>query len=347
MKQQLSQKSLIPVAVSLILIIVIFNTALLARSAGLWDVPGEMNNQDIARHSRESVMDYFEKRAIDAGVGSNQAVRDILAQMGFELDKAQTPGDIVAVHAQMGPKVEEVILREQENKRRDTALSIVKEDPGVAEYSGKAIIGISKNEQEGVVVSDAAGILSERTIISLQQNEQMKGNWNLIEIQVADGKAELITSRTVIDRLKLAEAERENLQKKLDELMVAAGYKELTGPGIVVNLFDAEQGFSTVDIVHDRDVRDVVNELFAAGAGGIAVGGQRLVSNSSIRCAGPVILVNQQQISVNPIVIQAVGDPQVLTSSLDLIKSQLKEFGIRMEISSQKHMVIPAYKDKK
>ncbi len=347
MKQQLSQKSLIPVAVSLILIIVIVNTALLARSAGFWNLPGEMSNQELAGKVSEMVVEYYEQQAIEAGVGSNSAVRDTLAQLGFEIDKAATSQNIVAIQAQMGPKVQEIILREQDNKRRDTVLNIIKQDSGVANYSGQAIIGINKNEQDGLVISDAAGILSEGTVNSLKQNEQMKGNWNLIEVKVAEGKAELLTSRTLIDRLKLAETEREALQSKLDEIMASAGYKDLTGSGIVVKLFDAEEGFSTVDIVHDRDVRDVVNELFAAGASGVAVGGQRLTSTSSIRCAGPVILVNQQQISVNPIVIEAAGNPEVLGSSLDLIKSQLKEFGIRVEISSKEQLVIPAFKDKK
>lgn len=345
MKQQMSQKSLVPVAVSLILILVIVNTALLARSAGIGKFPGEMNNQDIAGQVREQVLDYYDQQAVDAGVGDNSAVREILAQLGFELDKAATSADIVKIQAQMGPKVEEIILREQDNKRRDIALNIIKQDSGVANYSGQAIIGISKNEQDGISISDAEGILSEGTINSLKQNEQMKGAWNLIEIQVAEGKAELLTSRTLIDRLKLAETERENLQSKLDEMSSIAGYKELKGAGIVVNLYDSEQGYSTIDIVHDQDVRNVVNELFAAGASGISVGGQRLITTSSIRCAGPVILVNQKQISVNPIVIEAVGDSQVLASSLDLIKSQLKEFGIRMEISSKEQVMCPAYQD--
>lgn len=60
-----------------------------------------------------------------------------------------------------------------------------------------------------------------------------------------------------------------------------------------------------------------------------------------------MILVNQQPISVNPIVIQAAGNPQTLSSSLDLIKSQLKEFGIRMEIVSGKQVLVPAFKERK
>jgi len=346
-KQHLSQKTLASVAVSLIIVILLFNTALLARSAGIFSLPGEMSSLEDARRGAQIIKDYYEKQAVEAGVGNNPAVRDILAQLGFELDKATSREALVSIHAQFGGKVDEVISREQENKRRETVLSIIKDDPQVKQYKGEAIIGISKNETGGVVISDAQQILTERTLNSLKQNEQMKGTWPLIEVRVANGKAELVTSRTLIDRLELAESENQNLQQKLDEMMAASGYKEITGAGIVVNMYDAEEGFSAVDIVHDRDVRDVVNELFAAGAVGISVGGQRLVTNSSIRCAGPVILVNQQAIPVNPIVIQAVGDPKILSSSLDLIKSQLKEFGIRMEITSKQQVVLPAFKEKK
>ncbi len=59
-------------------------------------------------------------------------------------------------------------------------------------------------------------------------------------------------------------------------------------------------------IVHDRDIREIVNELFAAGAEAISVNGQRLVASSSIRCVGPVVLVNSTQVAP-PFMIKAIG----------------------------------------
>jgi len=346
-QHNISYKSLAPLAVSLVIIILLLNTVLLTRTAGFLSFPGEMSRLDIAREGGMMVVEHYEKQAEEAGVLNNSAVRDVLAQMKFELDKARTPEELVNIQTQYSASVDEVIAREQENKRRETALGIINKDPGVKSFKGEAVLGISKTETEGVIIDDAAGILSEHTINSLKQNEQMKGSWPLIEVSIKGGKAELVTSRTLIDRLRIAEDEVKNLEQKLQELKAASGYTELVGPGITVNLYDAEEGYSNVDIVHDRDVRDVVNELFAAGATGVAVGGQRLVTNSSIRCAGPVILVNQQPISVNPIVIQAEGNPQVLSSSLDLIKSQLKEFGIRVEIIQEKQVLVPAFKERK
>ncbi len=91
-------------------------------------------------------------------------------------------------------------------------------------------------------------------------------------------------------------------------------------------------------IVHDQDIRNIVNELKIAGATGIEVGGQRLNVTSAIRCVGPTILVNNKPIPVNPITIKAIGNPEVLASSLDIIKNQLRNFGIRMDITIEEEV---------
>ena len=77
-----------------------------------------------------------------------------------------------------------------------------------------------------------------------------------------------------------------------------------------------------------------------AGAYGIEVGGQRLTVNSAVRCVGPTMLVNNQPISVNPIIIKAVGNPEVLKSSLDIIKNQLENFGIVLEIHVEDDLLL-------
>lgn len=45
--------------------------------------------------------------------------------------------------------------------------------------------------------------------------------------------------------------------------------------------------------------------------------------NSSIRCSGSLIKVNDKLITVNPVVIKAVGDPDLLESGLDIISNTL------------------------
>ena len=93
-----------------------------------------------------------------------------------------------------------------------------------------------------------------------------------------------------------------------------------------------------------RSVRDILNELNAAGSLGIAVGGERVTAQTAIRCAGPVILVNQRPIAVNPVVIEAVGDANVLASSMSLVRATLLATkGVKLEVDKLDNLTLPAY----
>jgi uncharacterized protein YlxW (UPF0749 family) len=61
---------------------------------------------------------------------------------------------------------------------------------------------------------------------------------------------------------------------------------------------------------------------------------------------GPVIRVNQKEIPANPVVIEAIGDPEVLSSGLDLIRFSL-EFhrDFRFEIEKKDNIVLPPYRN--
>ncbi|MBS3938393.1 MAG: DUF881 domain-containing protein [Peptococcaceae bacterium] len=145
-------------------------------------------------------------------------------------------------------------------------------------------------------------------------------------------------------RVNDLEQETAALRLELRALQTQTGHLPMTGSGVRVRVLDAFRGLENSDIVHDGDVRDVVNELFAAGAIGVAVGKQRLIANSSIRCAGPVILVNHRPISVNPVVIEAIGESEVLKSSLQIVRATLLATrGVQIEVESVSSLTIPAF----
>ena len=99
----------------------------------------------------------------------------------------------------------------------------------------------------------------------------------------------------------------------------AAGQVPVHGPGLVVTLREppaanaspspgrggAGSGDAT-NILGDRDVRSVVNELWHDGAEAIAVNGIRLTPTSSIRVAGQTVLVDFQPIGA-PYTVEAIG----------------------------------------
>ena len=100
-------------------------------------------------------------------------------------------------------------------------------------------------------------------------------------------------------------------------LELVTGEVPVRGPGLVVTLDDApdaadgtapERGGQLGNgRIYDRDVQDVVNELWAAGAEAISVNGQRLTASTAIRSAGEAVLVDFRPLSP-PYVIRAIGD---------------------------------------
>jgi uncharacterized protein YlxW (UPF0749 family) len=328
----------------IIIVLLFVNILVLARAAELITFPGEVSKTELLRQGALSLADYYEGQAIKLGVDRNTAVRDALAKFKFEVSKANDAESIAYIMGYYGRATGDVIEREQENRRREAVLAIINSDPQVIAVTGQAMITVSAGQDGRIVVEDTAHVLSLTAIDSIQKSPALTGLTGAIDIEIAGGKANVITPRTMQDRVRLLRDESDSLRLSLDELRRAAGYSALTGWGIAVSMYDAESGFTSDEVVQDKDVRDVVNELYAAGSQGVEVGGQRLVATSSIRSAGPQILVNQSPIPVNPVVIKAVGDPQVLESSLDLIINSLKRWGIRVEVERYDNISLSPYR---
>jgi uncharacterized protein YlxW (UPF0749 family) len=89
------------------------------------------------------------------------------------------------------------------------------------------------------------------------------------------------------------------------------------------------------------------NGLWAAGAGAIAINGQRLTPTTAIRTAGEAILVDYRPLSP-PYEVTALGDPGGLQSRLmasaagDRLRSLESRFGIRFELRRESEATVPA-----
>lgn len=69
-------------------------------------------------------------------------------------------------------------------------------------------------------------------------------------------------------------------------------------------------------IVHDGDLRRIVNELKNAGAEAISINGQRIVTTTAITCIGNVIKINDEKVS-SPFIIKAIGFPESMETALN------------------------------
>jgi uncharacterized protein YlxW (UPF0749 family) len=100
---------------------------------------------------------------------------------------------------------------------------------------------------------------------------------------------------------------------------VAAGSVAVSGPGMQVEVGEptsqpsagtgrpGSTPQSVVSVLHDTDVRAVVNELWADGAEAVAINGLRLTPDSFIRVAGESIQVDFSALT-SPYTISAIGD---------------------------------------
>lgn len=131
------------------------------------------------------------------------------------------------------------------------------------------------------------------------------------------------------------------------------GLTNLEGQGIEITLRDdptaTRDNIGVLDdisyhIVHDADLRVIVNELKNAGAEAISINEQRLVNTTAITCIGNVIKVNDEKIS-SPFVIKAIGLPESL-ASIDRPGSYmeiLRQNGIVATIRKSNKIEIPKY----
>lgn len=312
----------------IIIIFLILNLMLLARMLGEIYLPGEVTSLERAKQGAQSVVDYSEKLADSYGVDSKN-LRNTLAKFEYEIEKAGSSEEVASLMVDYGRQLQDIIFQEVQNKRINKALNIINSQ----QLPEEGNITISDINGE-IRVVDPRGVLNRETISRLKQLNFKQ----TIELKINDSTARLLTDEGLFNQVDYLQTKLASLERQLNTIKKKAGYEEITGPGIEIRVYDESENVQSSGIVHDSDIRNIINELFIAGARGIEVGEQRLTSVSPIRCVGPTILVNNKPISVNPVVIRAVGQPKVLASSLEIVKKQIQVFGIKIEVEQKQEI---------
>jgi uncharacterized protein YlxW (UPF0749 family) len=169
-----------------------------------------------------------------------------------------------------------------------------------------------------------------------EERDALRSQVHKLTVQIND----LLSARNPTDKI----------QEELKVIRMAAGYTALQGPGIIVTLDDSTRTVQAgqdpnLFLIHDEDLLKLVNELKAAGAEAVAINEQRVVASTEIRCAGPTISVNNTRIAP-PYVIQALGSPEALDSSLHMrggIMDTFSFWGIQIQIEKVDDLTLPAY----
>jgi uncharacterized protein YlxW (UPF0749 family) len=140
-------------------------------------------------------------------------------------------------------------------------------------------------------------------------------------------------------------------------LELVTGAVAVRGPGLVVTLDDApdvragataSRGGQLGDgRVYDRDLQDVVNALWAAGAEAVSINGQRLTSRTAIRSAGEAILVDFRPLNP-PYLLRAVGNVDTMEptfvdgTTARRFQTWTSLYGIGFEVARAGDLRLPA-----
>lgn len=121
--------------------------------------------------------------------------------------------------------------------------------------------------------------------------------------------------------LSAGQEDYSEIATEAEKLRRYVGLMPVEGKGLKIILEDGEYGTQAVNpndyIVHESHMFQVIHEMYIAGAEAVAINGQRIHSNSTIICTGPVIEVDGVQYPA-PFTIEAIGKPDVLAASMEL-----------------------------
>lgn len=164
-------------------------------------------------------------------------------------------------------------------------------------------------------------------------------------------KAAVDENLTLRDNLIKEYVEEEKdyqLSRDLDKIKLVAGLIDVKGPGITIKLDDAPvrqpDTLISWQIIHDNDIKIILNELKKAGAQAISINGERVMPMSEQVCAGPTILINGNRYPV-PYIISVIGDPDLLYESMSRSEriAEMMQFKIRVDITKSREILIPKY----
>ena len=315
----------------ILIIFLLLNLVLLARILGDIYLPGEVTSLEKANQGAQAVIDYSEDLAESYGVAETRNVKNILAKFKYEIEKSDNAEDVASLMVDYGRQVQDIIFREVQNKRINKVLNIVNSQ----KLPEKGNITIS-NVEGKIKIVDPDDLLNDQTKEKLKSLTLKQ----TIELKIKERRAQLLTPGDIFNQVEFLQTKVASLERRLSTIKQNAGFAKLNGSGLIIKVFDKKKNTEETGIVHSTDIRNIIDELLIAGAKGVEVGGQRLIATSPIRCVGPTILVNNKPIPVNPIEIKAVGQPEVLKSSLDIIKKQLETFGIKIEMGIKEDVVL-------
>lgn len=208
-----------------------------------------------------------------------------------------------------------------------------------------------------------AGVLFVTNIRS-QEGDGARGPSNLAELIIAESERVAQRQESVEDLRAVVDELTQNQpdlgppidREAADRLALAAGAVDMAGPGIAVEMSDASPDALRINqdlrpddlVVHQQDLQSVVNAIWAGGAEAMTIQGQRVSSNSAVRCVGNTLMLHGQLYSP-PYRIEAIGPQEEMLDSLhsdagvQLYLQYVEVVGLGWSEETLDEVEVPAY----
>jgi len=323
-------------------IVLLFDALVIGRHVGIIRLPGELSVLDMARLGAMNYVGMQRtvlQRDEFAGVGSADPV---LRNAAEGLVDSRSVEEIGRELARASAQLYEAVQADRLYAARERILELLSSDKRVQSYAGQGAYILITPGTSGSQVQDRQNVFEKSTRTAIGADPLIARSPAAIEVVIDQSGVSFDTGDPATQAEALAR-EIDSLHEQRAELRRVAGLSELEGAGVVVLAYDAPSGYGFDEIVHQRDVSEILDRLFGAGAIGVQVGGERVVATSSIRCIGPVVLVNQRPVAVNPVRIYAVGNPYSLERALWPMASEFARTGKRLEIKRESSLSLAAY----
>ncbi len=205
----------------------------------------------------------------------------------------------------------------------------------------------------------AAQMAAEGPRVQYTSQERTPLVSTVLDLQKQQGQLEqqVLDARAAIAQLEAAgqggAAVSQDLNAELQSAQISAGLVAMTGPGLVIELSD-----STVPVPADgneqdylasgADVLTVVDQLWAAGAEGIAINGERVVVSTAVVDIGGSVVVNGAYVAA-PYQITALGPASMLDTLthlpgfVDFMHARQVAYGIGVAVATPDSVDLPAY----
>ncbi len=200
------------------------------------------------------------------------------------------------------------------------------------------------------------GLPSERHGVSAASMTKWQTQGRKLEAEIRQLRAQVAEFRaSAKDKNRASDLIRE----QFSDYRALMGYAPVQGPGLRIRLKNSPvpvlPGTRPIDyLANDQDLNGLINELWAAGAEAVALGGagdptpQRYIVSTTVRPDGKGVSVDGVKLSA-PYEILAIGNPKELRAALSMPEGIIQTRGLgpdvlkMISLEEAEHLVLPAH----